>query len=710
MTLPIPPLEPPQARRIPHENVFHGDRLVDDYFWMRDKSDPEVIAYLEAENHYAREAAKPIEGLANALYDELLDRIRQTDLSVPHRRSGYLYYHRTEEGLQYAIHCRRKSEDAAEEVVLDLNELGRDHAFVALGCYEPSDDGTALAYSIDTVGFRQYTLRVKNLVTGEHGPEAIPCAANVTWAADGRTLFYTVEDSAKRHYRLYRHRLGEAADELIYEEEDERFHVGCTRTRSRRYLLLTADSATTSEVRFLAADRPEEEWRVIAPRIQGQEYAVDHHGDRFFVRVNDTGRNFRLVAAPVDHPGRESWVEEIPHRPAVMLTGMDFFAAWRVLWERDHGIPHVAVTELASGATHRIAFPEDDYEVTPGMNAEFEATRLRYQYTSFVTPLSVFDYDMAQRSAVLRKRTDVLGDFDPSRYATERIAASDPDGVSIPISLVYRRGVVRDGRSPLLLYGYGAYGHPLFATFNSNRLSLLDRGFVYAIAHARGGGEMGKAWHDGGRMMQKRNTFTDFIACAEHLVAQGFTSPDRLCIQGGSAGGLLMGAVLNLRPDLFRAALVMVPFVDVLQTMSDASLPLTVGEFEEWGNPALPDEYRYLKSYCPYTNLAPRAYPAMLVRTSLHDSQVMYWEPAKYVARLRRIKTDSNPLLFRINMAGGHGGSSGRYDALRDVAFDYAFLLACVGLAESEPPRNEETARTAAAAHDTPAGAGERPS
>jgi oligopeptidase B len=674
---------PPTAKRVPHERVLHGERFVDDWFWLREKGDPAVTAHLEAENAYAEAVMKPLAPFRDALYQEMLGRIVETDLSVPYRKGGWWYYSRTEEGKQYPLHCRKRgSLEAPEEVVLDLNAFGAEHRFVGLGDYAVSDDGRLLAYSLDTTGFRQYTLHVKDLVTGAHGPEAIAKSANVTWAADGRTLFYTVEDAAKRQHRLYRHTLGEPSDRdvLVYEETDERFGLGCGRTRSRGWIVLTSASATTSEVRVLRADRPGDAFTLVEPRRDGIEYDLDHHGERFWIRANDAGRNFRLVSAPVGTPGAAHWREEVGHRPAVMLEDLDLFAGHRVLWIREGGLEQAEITDLASGATHRIAFPEPAYTLAPGDNAEFDTPLLRYRYASFVTPLSVFDHDMTARADALLKRTPVKGDFDPARYVVERLTATAADGAAIPISLVRPRTARRDGSGPLLLYGYGAYGISMSAGFNSNRLSLLDRGVSFAIAHVRGGGELGKPWHDAGRMAAKPNTFADFIACAEHLVRERLTASDRLLIQGGSAGGLLMGAVLNLRPELFRAALVQVPFVDVINSMSDASLPLTVGEFEEWGNPQVKAEYDVMRAYSPYDNVAERPYPAMLVKTSLNDSQVMYWEPAKYVARLRALRTPPRPLLLHTHMAGGHGGVSGRYDALRDAAFDYAFLLSQVGV------------------------------
>jgi oligopeptidase B len=672
----------PIARRRPRTTTIHGETLTDDYFWLREKSDPDVAAYLEAENAYADGVMAPLGPRQESLYREMLARIKETDLSVPYREGGYFYYSRTEEGKQYPIYCRRQgSLEAPEEVTLDLNELAVGHAFLAIGAYAVTDDGTLLAYSVDTTGFREYTLQIKDLRTGELRPERIEKTGAVAWANDGRTLFYTVEDHAKRPWRVMRHRLGSAeTDAVVFEEQDELFRVWVGRTRSKRFLLLGSASHTTTEVRFRPADEPIGDWRTVTPRRHEHEYDVDHHGDRFYIRTNDRGRNFRLVAAPLDDPREERWEEVVPHRPEVMLEGAEFFRDHYVLLERERGLPRLSVTGLRDGQTHAVLFPEPAYSAFPSYNPEFDTHVFRYSYQSLITPASVFDYDMDARTSTLLKEQPVLGGYDRTRYVSERREATAPDGVKVPVSLVYRRDLVRDGRAPLYLVGYGAYGYPLPVGFSSNRLSLLDRGMAVAIAHVRGGGEMGKAWHDDGRMLKKRNTFTDFIAVAEHLVAEGYTAPDRLVIEGGSAGGLLMGAVANLRPDLFRIVVSKVPFVDVLNTMLDADLPLTVGEYEEWGNPNHRDQYEYIKSYCPYTNLAARAYPTMLVKTSFNDSQVMYWEPAKYVAKLRRLRTDDNVLILKTNMAAGHGGASGRYDYLREVAFDYAFVLSQLGL------------------------------
>jgi oligopeptidase B len=670
--------DPPIAKRVPRTTVVHGDTLFDDYYWLRDKSNPEVISYLEAENGYALSVMKPTEPLQETLYQEMLARIQQTDLSVPYRLGEYFYYSRTEEGKQYPIRCRKQgSLEAAEEVVLDLNQLAQGHKFLGLGSFEVSDDGRLLAFSLDTTGFRQYALHVKDLATGQWLEESVAKTGSVAWAADNLTLFYTVEDIAKRQYRLYRHTLGTRveADSLIYEEKDEKFDLEVNRSRSHAVLLLTSSSHTTSEVRWLPAGQPKNDWRLIAPRESGHEYYADEHDGQFLIRSNRGARNFRLVSAPVRDPAPANWKEVIPHRDDVMLVGVSCFSDHYVALERHEGLAHLRICGYGGGESQSIKFPEQVYTAGPGDNPEYQSATYRYTYNSFVTPQSVFDYDIAARQSKLLKRVAVLGGYDPSRYTSERLWATARDGTRVPISIVFRKDIKRDGSAPMLLYGYGSYGLAQFAGFSSNRVSLLDRGVVYAIAHVRGGGEMGKAWHDHGRMMEKMNTFTDFVDAAQYLIDQKWTASNRLVVQGGSAGGLLMGTVTNLRPDLFKAVVAQVPFVDVMNTMLDESLPLTVTEYEEWGNPHQKPEYQYMRRYSPYDNLAHKAYPTMLVKTSLNDSQVMYWEPAKYVARLRAVKTDSNPLIFKINMGAGHGGSSGRYDALRDLAFDYAFIL-----------------------------------
>ena len=690
---------PPVAAKRSVEQVLHGDHRIDDYSWLRHKRDPEVVAYLDAENTYTDAIMRRTLALQDKLYQEMLSRIQQTDLSVPYRLRGYDYFTRTEEGKQYPIHCRRKAEEGAnDETLLDLNRLAEGHSFLGLGVYEVSDDNYLLAYSLDDTGFRQYALHVKDLQTGTVLPFRAERVTSAAWAADNTTLFYTVEDeTTKRSHRLYRCLLGSGAPaELIYEESDERFRIDVERTRSGAFLLLVIASHTTSEVRLLRADHSRGEFQLIAPREGAHQYYVDHHpgdpaekqGGVFYIRSNSGGRTFRLVAAPVANPSRANWREVVPHRPEVMLAHLDAFQTHLLLFEREDGLPHLRVVTFDHGAeppdllaaSHRIAFSEPAYHAMAGNNPEFLQTHVRYQYESFITPRSVFDYDVQSRQSALRKQQPVLGGYDASQYATERLHAVASDGTRIPLSVVYRRDTLLDANAPLLLYGYGSYGIPVPVSFSSNRLSLLDRGAIYAVAHVRGGGELGKPWHDAGRMHNKRNSFTDFISAAEFLCEKNYTSPEDLAIEGGSAGGLLMGAVANLRPDLFHAVVSHVPFVDVLNTMLDESLPLTVGEFEEWGNPKIAEDYFYMKTYCPYTNLARKAYPAMLIKTSLNDSQVMYWEPAKYVAKLRTLKTDDNLLLLKINMGAGHGGASGRYDYLREIALDYAFLLSQWGI------------------------------
>jgi oligopeptidase B len=678
-SLPAPPI----AKKIPKVTEINGRTLVDNYYWLRDKSNPEVKAYLEAENAYTDAVMKPTEPLQKKLYDEMLSRIKQTDVAVPYKDGDYFYYSRTEAGKQYQIRCRKKgSLDAPEKVLLDINELAKGQVFMGVAAYTVSEDGNLLAYSTDNTGFRQYVLHVKDLRTGQVLADHAEKVGSVVWANDNKTLFYTVEDAAKRQYRLYRHTVGTTrSDDLVYEERDERFDVEADKTRSHAYIFLVSGSHTTTEVRFIPANQPMAEWKVMEPRRQDIEYYPDHNGDFFYIRVNDTGRNFRLVKAPVSDPRRQNWQEVVAHRPTVMLEDIDFFKNYYVSYERENGLPQIRLTDLTNGQSRRIDFPEPAYLTFPYINREYETTKFRYDYQSFITPESIFEYDVASGTTTLLKQKEVPGGYDRTRYQVEQIYATASDGVKIPISLVHLKGAKLDGTGPLYLEGYGSYGAPWDIDFDSNLFSMVDRGVVAAVAHIRGGGEMGKAWHDDGRMMHKRNTFTDFITCAEYLVAQGYGSKDRLVIEGRSAGGLLMGAVLNMRPDLFHAALVGVPFVDVINTELDESLPLTVPEFEEWGNPKEKAAFDYMISYSPYDNIQAKAYPNMLVKTSFNDSQVMYWEPAKYVAKMRALRTDHNILILKTNLdPAGHGGASGRYDRLKEAAFDYAFILTQMGI------------------------------
>lgn len=675
------PDAPPMAAKIPHVRELHGDRFVDDYFWLREKTNPAVIAHLEAENAWTDAQMRHTRGLQERLYREMVGRIQETDTQVPVRKGAWLYYSRTEKGRQYPIHCRRPATgDGGEQVILDVNALARGESFLSVGAMEVSDDGRLLAFTTDNTGFRQYRLGVKDLTTGRTLSLSAERVTSVAWAADNRTVFYTVEDpQTKRSHEVYRQELGGAAERLRV-ENDERFSVHVGRTRSGIYLVLSCGSRTASELSVLEAATPRGAWRMVAPRSPDHEYGLDHQGDRFFIWSNRTGRNFALFTAPVSDPGPDRWTEMEPHRADTMLESVVCFARHYVVHERVAGLVRYRVRRVDGGAERSITFPEAAYATHPGANEEYDTDLFRYHYSSPITPPSVFDHHLGSGRDDLLKREPVLGGYDPAAYVVERREARARDGTVVPVSILRRRDTRCDGQAPLLLRGYGAYGIPSDADFGSAIFSLVDRGMITAIAHIRGGGDLGKTWHDGGRMATKRNTFTDFVDAAEFLVRERYTSPDRLVATGGSAGGLLMGAVTNLRPDLFRAIVTYVAFVDVINTMLDESLPLTVEEFEEWGNPKVPAEYAWLRAYCPYTHLERKAYPAILAKTGLNDSQVMYWEPAKYVARLRTLKTDDRPLLLHVNMDAGHGGASGRYDHLKERAFDYAFVLDQVGL------------------------------
>ena len=676
-------LQLPVTEKKPKITEVNGDRLVDNYFWLREKSNPAVIAHLEAENAYTAAVMKPTEALQDQLYKEILSHIKQTDVNVPYRWGDYFYYSRTVEGQQYPIFCRKHGNlNAPEQILLDVNELAKGQKFMSVGSFVPSDDGNLLAYSTDNTGYRQYSLHIKNLGTGELFPERIERVDNVAWATDNKTIFYVTEDAVtKRNDKFFRHILGSDKYDLIYEEKDELFDIGTQRSRDKALIMLGAFSKTSNEFRYIPADNPNAEWKIVLPRQADHEYDIDHRGDLFYIRTNKGAKNFRVVTAPVSDPAEKKWKEFVAHRPAVKIDGLDLFADHAVLSEWENGLQQIEIVDFRTNKRHRIAFPEPVYSAGLSANREFNTTVLRYNYQSLVTPSSVFDYDMNTRKGTLMKQTEVPGGFDKANYKSERVFATAADGTKIPMSVVYRQGTKLDGSAPMLLYAYGSYGIPISPGFSAGRLALLDRGVIYVIAHIRGGGELGEPWREAGRMMKKMNTFTDFIACAEHLVNNKYTSKDRLVIQGGSAGGLLMGAVTNMRPDLFKAVVAQVPFVDVLNTMLDASLPLTTSEYIEWGNPNEKAAYDYMKQYSPYDNVAKKNYPAMLVKVSLNDSQVPYWEGTKLVAKLRELKTDHNPLLLKVNMGAGHGGASGRYDAIHETAFDYAFMLWQVGKA-----------------------------
>lgn len=687
--------EAPVATRIPHPTTHHGHTLEDDYFWLREKSSPEVIAYLEAENAHTAAVLEPTSALQETLFAELKSHIKETDTSVPVRDGEWFYYSHTKEGLQYPIHCRKPAagevmdEAAHEEILLDVNRLAEGQPFMSVGTFGVSPDASLLAYTTDHTGFRQYTLHIRNLNTCEDMKDTAQRVGSIAWSADGQYIFYTIEDEqTKRQHQLFRHRLGteQKDDVLVFDEPDERFNIGVGKTRDRKYILLEIGSHTTSEYRYLPTDTPKGEFTLIAERVADQEYFVDHRDGLFYIRTNDAGKNFRVVTAPVANPSRDYWSELIPYRNDVVLDDFDVFQRFAVSTEKVEGLDRLVVLPFDGDALAKqgreVSFPEPAYTAGLHANRMFDTKTLRYSYQSHVSPASVFEYDVESGESTLLKQQEVPGGFDRPLYGAERIWATARDGVRVPVSLVYRRDKFnRDGTNPLYVYGYGSYGYPLPVTFGSNRLSLLDRGFVMAYAHIRGGGDLGDAWHDAGKMMVKQNTFTDFIDATEHLLNEKYGARDKVVIEGGSAGGLLMGAVVNLRPDLFRIVLSHVPFVDVMNTMLDDTLPLTVGEYEEWGNPNEADAFTYMRSYSPYDNLKPGKYPAMLVKTSLNDSQVMYWEPAKYTAKLRTLKTNPEwPLLLHINMDAGHGGASGRYDYLKEIAMDYAFVLTELGI------------------------------
>jgi oligopeptidase B len=675
---------PPIARADRTSTEAAGRTIADDYRWLRERENPEVLAYLEAENLYTEAVMAHTAAMQEALYQEMKGRIRETDLSVPYELDGYFYYRRTEAGGQYPIFCRKAgSLEAPEQVILDVNALAAGHDYFQVGLFAVSPDARLLAYGYDTDGSENYTLRIKDLATGALlADEVRGLSYGLEWGNDNRTLFYVTQDAAVRPYKVFRHLAGgdPAADELVYHEADEAFYVSLDKTSDRRYLLVQLGSSTTSEVQLLDADRPGGDFRLFAARRPGIEYYVEHHGEHFYLRTNDGARNFRLVRTAEAATSPENWRDVIPASEDVTLNHFLVFARHLAVFERRGGLQRIRIRQLETGEEHAVDFPEAAYAVRTGANPSFDTALLRFQYSSMVTPPSVFDYHMDERTRQLRKQTEVPGGYDPSRYTTERATARAADGTAIPISLVYRKGLVKDGRSPCLLTGYGAYGASSDPHFSAANLSLLDRGFVYAIAHVRGGGEMGQRWHDAGKLLAKKNTFTDFVAAAEHLVREGYTSPARLAIWGGSAGGLLIGAVLNLRPDLFGAAIAEVPFVDVINSMLDPSIPLVVIEYEEWGNPNDPRYFDYMLSYSPYDNVRSADYPHLLITAGWNDPRVGYWEPAKWTAKLRATSHGSRRLLLKTHMGAGHGGASGRYDELRELAFQFAFLLDALGV------------------------------
>jgi oligopeptidase B len=679
------PVRPPVAKVDPARLEEHGHVRVDDYHWLKDRDNPEVLGYLEAENAYTARMMAPTKPLQETLFREFKDRIKQTDVSVPYRKDDYFYYSRTVEGQDYPIYCRKRgSLDAPEQIMLDVNEIARGHKFCSARPGDISPQQDLLAYSVDTVGRRFYTLRFKNLSTGEPLPDTIPdVTGNVAFANDNRTVLYGKQDpKTLRSYRIYRHVLGTdpAKDELVFEEQDETFSTFVFKTKSKKYLMIVSSHTLSTEVRYLDADRPAEQPRVFEPRRRDHEYSVDHYGDSFYIRTNHEAKNFRLMKTKVGQTGMASWTEVLPHRDDVLLEDVEIFRDHLVVSERKNGLLQLRIRPWSGAAEHYVDFGEPAYVAFPTSNFQFDTTVLRFGYSSMTTPSSVYDYDMSSKQRKLLKRDEVLGGFDPANYRTERIYVAARDGKRVPVSLVYRVPFAPDGSRPLLLYGYGSYGASMDPGFDPFRISLLDRGFVYALAHVRGGEELGRAWYEDGKLLRKKNTFTDFIDCAEHLIAAKYGDPKRVFAWGGSAGGLLVGAVVTMRPELWNGAIAEVPFVDVVTTMLDESIPLTTGEFDEWGDPHDKTYYDYMLSYSPYDQTRKGAYPNLLVTTGLHDSQVQYWEPAKWVAKLRALKTDDRKLLLQTEMAAGHGGLSGRDDRYRERAFRYAFLLDLAGI------------------------------
>ena len=670
---------PPQAPEIPHEITEAGHTRNDPFFWLREKANPDVLKYLQAENRYTETALEPTEKLRDTIYHEMRRRIKEDDVSVPQKIGDYYYYSRTETGKQYAVHCRKKgSLDAKEEVILDENELAKGQKYFRIGILSVSPDHKLLAYSTDTNGGETYVIRIKTLETGELLPDEIKNSSySFAWANDNKTFFYDQLDDANRPYKALKHILGTSVnqDPTVYEEKDARFFLEIYKSRSEKFIFVSVESERASEVRFVDADHPEGEFTLIRPRENDLLYSVDHHGDRFFIVTNENAKNFKVVETPVASPDKEHWKDYLPYDPEVKVDAVDAFENHLVISERRNGLPAIRICDLKSGETHEINFDEPTYEVSLDRNPVFKTGIVRIDYSSFITPNSVIDYDMVSRRKELKKEAPVLGGYKKSDYASERVFAKADDGVEIPISLFYKKGFRKDGTAPLLLTGYGAYGISTDANFSSSTISLVDRGFVFAIAHIRGGGELGRTWYEDGKLLKKKNTFTDFVSCTQYLIDQKYAAPKRVAILGGSAGGLLMGAVMNMRPDLFTSVIAAVPFVDVLNTMSDPSLPLTVTEYEEWGNPQDPKYFDYMASYSPYDNIEEKQYPNLLVTAGLNDPRVSYWEPAKWVAKQRRLKHQNRILLLKTNMGAGHGGDSGRFDQLKEVAMEYAFAI-----------------------------------
>ena len=675
--------KPPMANKKPKVTKIHGYELKDDYFWLRDKKNPEVVKYLEAENEYVEKIMKPHGQFVNNLYEEMLGRIKQTDLSVPYKYGDFWYFSETEEGKQYPVYLRSETRDGKnKEILLDQNEMAKGFKYFAISAFEISDDGNMLAFSTDTTGYRQYTLQFKNLKTGEILPNKIERVTSAEWSKDGKYVFLTTEDSvSKRSNQLWRHDIQANKTDLVYEEKDPLFNITIGRSRDKEMLFLTSYAKTVREVRFLSADKPTGDWKVVVPREEGHEYAVDFYNGEFYITTNKNAENFRVVRAPVADASEKNWKEFIPHNPAIKIEDISFFKDYAVVSELENGLEYLKMMDLKTKrAPVRIETPESVYTMNLGNNPEFDADSIQYGYSSMITPGSTYEYNFKTRTSELLKQQEIPSGYDKTKYETARVWATARDGVKVPISVVMKKGTKLDGSSPMLLYAYGSYGYSMTPGFSTARLSLVDRGMIYAITHIRGGSELGEKWRQEGRMFKKLNTFYDFVDSANWLINERYTSADRLVIQGGSAGGMLMGGAVNMRPELFKAAIVQVPFVDVINTMLDDTLPLTTEEWIEWGNPNEKEAFDYMIRYSPYDNVRAQEYPNMLIEVSLNDSQVPYWEGAKFAAKLRDLKTDDNTILLKTNMGAGHGGSSGRYDRLKEIAFDYAYALSQVGI------------------------------
>ena len=677
---------PPKAEMIKKELIAHGQTRVDNYYWLNDRENPDVISYLEAENVYTDAVMKHTEDLQEKLYDEIVGRIKQTDESVPYKLNGYFYYTRYEEGKEYPVYCRKKDNmEAAEEIMLNVNDMAEGHSYYSATGLNVSPDNKLLAFGVDTVSRRQYAIHFKNLETGEILRYNIPnTTGRGAWARDNQTYFYSIKDESLRSFKILKHDIHQSFenDALVYHEEDATFSTYVYNSKSRDYIFIVSGSTLSTEFRYLKADKPNGEFKVFQPRQRDLEYSIEHFANHFYIRTNLNAKNFRLMKTPVSKTEKSNWVEVIPGRDDIFLQNFEIFKNFLVLEERSEGLINLRVIKWKDNSEHYINFGEPAYLSYLAYNPEFNTDVLRYGYTSLTTPNSTFDYNMVSKQKKLLKQQEVLGGFDPGNYQSERMFVTARDGEKVPLSMVYRKGMKKDGNSPLLLYAYGSYGYSMDAYFSSPRLSLLDRGFIFAIAHVRGGQEMGRYWYEDGKLLKKKNSFTDFIDCAEYVVGEKYTSPDKMFANGGSAGGLLVGVVYNLRPDLFKGFVADVPFVDVVTTMLDESIPLTTSEYDEWGNPNDKEYYDYMLSYSPYDHVEAKDYTNMLVLTGLHDSQVQYWEPAKWVAKLREMKTDNNILILSINMETGHGGASGRFKRYKETALKYAFMLDLSGVQE----------------------------